>query len=95
MKNKKRIGDENHGKQRKKELGMKIMENKEKKNSIVKRMIFAVVAGFVVGFLSLFLREFLNGHGNGNVWNIINAIFFQDITTTDGFEGLGLFYIIG
>ena len=71
------------------------MENKEKKNSIVKRMIFAVVAGFVVGFLSLFLREFLNGHGNGNVWNIINAIFFQDITTTDGFEGLGLFYIIG
>lgn len=71
------------------------MENKEKKNSIVKRMIFAVVAGFIVGFLSLFLREFLNGHGNGNVWNIINAIFFQDITTTDGFEGLGLFYIIG
>ena len=58
-------------------------------------MIFAVVAGFIVGFLSLFLREFLNGHGNGNVWNIINAIFFQDITTTDGFEGLGLFYIIG
>ena len=52
------------------------MENKEKKNSIVKRMIFAVVAGFIVGFLSLFLREFLNGHGNGNVWNIINAIFF-------------------
>ena len=29
------------------------------------------------------------------MWNIINAIFFQDITTTNGFEGLGLFYIIG
>ena len=35
------------------------MKEKEKKNTIVKRMIFAVAAGFVVGFLMLFLREFL------------------------------------
>ena len=71
-------------------------EKKEKKRgSIVKRMIIAVIAGFVVGFLCLVLREFLNGNGNEGVWNIVDAIFFQDITATDGFEGLGLLYIIG
>ena len=71
-------------------------EKKEKKRgSIVKRMITAVIAGFVVGFLCLILREFLNGNGNEGVWNIIDAIFFQDITTTDGFEGLGILYIVG
>ena len=32
------------------------MKEKEKKNTIVKRMIFAVAAGFVVGFLMLFLK---------------------------------------
>lgn len=67
----------------------------KKRGSIVKRMIIAVIAGFVVGFLSLILREFLNGNGNEGVWNIIDAIFFQDITTTDGFEGLGILYIVG
>lgn len=71
-------------------------EKKEKKRgSIVKRMIIAVIAGFVVGFLCLILREFLNENGNEGVWNIIDAIFFQDITTTDGFEGLGILYIVG
>ena len=71
-------------------------EKKEKKRgSIVKRMIIAVIAGFVGGFLCLILREFLNGNGNEGVWNIIDAIFFQDITTTDGFEGLGILYIVG
>lgn len=33
------------------------MKEKEKKNTIVKRMIFAVAAGFVVGFLMLFRRD--------------------------------------
>lgn len=47
------------------------MKEKEKKNTIVKRMIFAVAAGFVVGFLMLFLREFLLEAGNqeyGKQW---------------------------
>ena len=71
-------------------------EKKEKKRaSIVKRMIIAVIAGFVVGFLCLVLREFLNGNGNEKVWNVVDAIFFQDITTTNGLQGLGLFYIAG
>lgn len=71
------------------------MEKKEKKNTIVRRMIIAVVAGFVVGFLCLFLREFLNGNGNEGLWNVIDAILFQDVTATGGIEGIGLFYIVG
>lgn len=44
------------------------MKEKEKKNTIVKRMIFAVAAGFVVGFLMLFLREFLLESGKSGIW---------------------------
>lgn len=71
------------------------MEKTNKKSSIVKRMMIAVAGGFVVGFLFLFLREFLNGNGHAGVWNVIDAILFQDITQTTGVEGIGLMYIIG
>lgn len=57
--------------------------------------MIAVAGGFVVGFLFLFLREFLNGNGHAGVWNVIDAILFQDITQTTGVEGIGLMYIIG
>lgn len=70
------------------------MKNKKKESSIVKKMITAVAGGFAAGFACLFLREFLNGNGNEGVWNVIHAIFFQDITATKGFEGLGIFYIV-
>lgn len=68
---------------------------KRKKGSIVKRMILAVVFGFVCGFAMLFLREFLNSTGQSGVWKVMDAIFFQDITQTNGIEGIGVFYIIG
>lgn len=71
------------------------MRGKEKENSIVKRMITAVAAGFVVGFLLLFLREGLMASGKADIWNVVDAIFFQDVTATNGIEGLGLLYIIG
>lgn len=77
-------------------MGMKkSMAKAEKKNSIVRKMILAVIGGFIVGFLALVLREFLKGNGYESIWNVIDAILFQDITTTHGFEGLGLFYIMG
>lgn len=71
------------------------MEKKKEKSSIVKRMIIAVAGGFIAGFLMLFLRESMNSHGMESAWSVIHAIFFQDITQTQGFEGLGLFYIAG
>lgn len=70
-------------------------KSKKKESSIVKKMILAVIGGFVVGFLCLLLREVLNGHGYETAWSVIEAIFFQDITTTTGFQGLGIMYIIG
>lgn len=70
-------------------------ENKTEKNSIVKKMIIAVAGGFVVGFLALLLREYLAGNGQSGIWKVMEAIFFQDITTTKGIEGLGIMYIIG
>ena len=71
------------------------MDNKKKETSIVKKMILAVAGGFIAGFLCLLLREFLNGNGSSGVWNVIEAILFQDITATQGIEGLGIFYIVG
>lgn len=58
-------------------------------------MMISVVAGFVVGFLCLMIKSRLVGTDAENVWNIIDAIFFQDITATTSIEGIGLFYIIG
>lgn len=71
------------------------MAKNKKKNTIVKRMIIAVIAGFVIGFIALFLREYLYANGNEKIWNMIDAILFQDITATNGIEGLGILHIIG
>lgn len=68
---------------------------KKEKGSIVKRMMLAVLFGFVCGFAMLFLREFLINRGQDGIWGVIDAIFFQDIVATKGIEGIGLFFIIG
>lgn len=65
------------------------------KSTIVKRMISAVVFGFAVGFIMLLFREYLVNNGSENIWNIIDAIIFQDIVATKGIEGVGIFFIIG
>lgn len=69
-------------------------KNKEGKSSIVRRMIWAVILGFMCGILMIILRE--NSTGDlSNVWKFVDALLFQDITTTKGIEGIGLFYIVG
>ena len=68
---------------------------KKEKGSIVKRMMLAVLLGFVCGFAMLFLREFLLGAGKSGLWKVIDALLFQDIVATKGIEGIGLFFIIG
>ena len=68
---------------------------KEKKSSIVKKMIIAVIAGFALGFLCLFLKSQLTGTSGEGVWEYIDKIFFQDITATKSIKGIGLFYIVG
>lgn len=72
------------------------MSLKKKGNtSIVKKMMIAVIGGFVLGFLCLLLKSQLQGTSNEGVWKVIDAIFFQDITATKSIEGVGLFFIIG
>ena len=69
-------------------------ENK-KQMSVVKKMMIALVGGLVVGLIFMFIRSSLLDSGNEATWNLINKIFFQDITAEDGTGALGLLYIIG
>ncbi len=59
--------------------------------SLKEKMLIAVVAGFAVGILCLFIK----GQISSNVWDVVDAIFFQDITATESIKGIGIFYIIG
>ncbi|CUX19465.1 dicarboxylate/amino acid:cation symporter [Clostridium sp. C105KSO13] len=70
-------------------------EKSKKKNSVVKNMMIALISGLIVGVAFLLLREQLVGAGREWVWDVINKIFFQDITAPGGVNALGLFYIIG
>ena len=71
------------------------MKKEKKAMSIVRKMLISVLAGFVVGFLCLFLKIQLINSGKSQIWEIINQIFFQDITVKEGINGIGLFFIIG
>eukprot|EP00130_Batrachochytrium_dendrobatidis_P008618 XP_006683493.1 hypothetical protein BATDEDRAFT_93254 [Batrachochytrium dendrobatidis JAM81] len=72
------------------------MKNKKQKsgNSIVRVMLIALGAAFISGIIFMYLRSTLISNGNEEIWNIINALLFQDITE-EGAKGLGLLYIIG
>lgn len=61
--------------------------------SMVKKMLIALFAGLAVGIGFLFLRENLVANGNEATWDLINKIFFVDITTEA--TGIGLFYMGG
>ena len=66
-----------------------------KSDSIVKKMVLSLIFGLILGVSFLVLKTNLINSGNENVWNIINKIFFQDITKPEGLRALGIFYIIG
>ncbi len=75
---------------------MKTNTNTEKKKlSIVAKMMISVAAGFVLGLVCLLIKSQVAGTSGESVWKIIDAIFFQDITSTTSIEGIGLFYIVG
>lgn len=68
--------------------------SKEKKNSLVRNMLIAVAAGFVVGIACLLMKQAMIGTSAERIWNVVDALLFQDITQTTSFQGIGLFYII-
>lgn len=64
-------------------------------NRLAIHMAIALIFGLIAGTSFIFLREYLNGNGNESLWNTINSLLFQDITSPDGLKSIGLFYIIG
>ena len=62
----------------------------KRRKSFVKRMVIALVLGVIVGAVVALLKPSM---GEG-VWNVLNTIFFQDISVSEGRSAIGLFYII-
>ena len=76
-------------------IAFKSKTSREKTTSLSFKMTISLLLGVVVGILILILKINLISSGNNNVWNIINSIFFQDISVDEGKNAIGLFYIIG
>ena len=72
---------------------MAMKENSGKQ--LAKKMLIALVCGLIAGFSCILLREHLNSSGQGDLWQTINNIFFQDITAEGATSAIGIFYIIG
>ena len=70
-------------------------EPKQNVNVLARKMAIALIAGLVIGTALLFLRENLISNGHENIWKVINNLFFQDISTDEGKNAIGLFYIVG
>ncbi|MBM6880768.1 dicarboxylate/amino acid:cation symporter [[Clostridium] spiroforme] len=71
------------------------LKNKNSGKVLAKKMVIALICGIVVGLGCIFLRENLIESGNHEIWNIINNIFFQDITAEGANQAIGIFYIVG
>lgn len=76
---------------------MKFNFTKGKNNSttLAIRMAISLVLALIVGVGFILLRESLIAHNKVSIWNGINSILFQDITTYEGRNSLGIFYILG
>lgn len=72
-----------------------IMDKNQNGKKLAKKMIIALICGLIAGLGCLLLREHLNANGQGEIWNTINNIFFQDITAEGATHAIGIFYIIG
>lgn len=71
------------------------MKSNQSGKKLALKMVIALVCGLVVGFGCIILREHLIASGQVSTWNLINNIFFQDITAEGATNAIGLFYIIG
>lgn len=68
---------------------------KESSNKLAVRMTISLVLALVAGTLLIFLREYLIEQNKASIWAQINRIFFVDISTQEGADGFGIFYILG
>ena len=74
---------------------MNVKATKNKANSLAIKMVISLILGLTLGTLFIFLRENLISNGNVNTWTIINNLLFQDISSPEATNAIGLFYIIG
>lgn len=76
---------------------MKFNFTKGKNNStaLAIRMSISLVLALIIGTTFILIRESLISNDKVEIWNTINSILFQDITTDEGRNSLGLFYILG
>ena len=76
---------------------MKFNFTKGKNNSaqLAIRMGLSLVLALIIGTAFILLRETLVANDKSSIWNFINSLLFQDITTEEGRNSLGLFYILG
>ena len=70
-------------------------KNKNSGSALARKMAVSLVCGLAAGFAFMMLREKLVASGNSGIWQTINDLLFQDITTEGAERALGLFYIIG
>ena len=70
-------------------------KGKNKSTALAIRMAISLVLALIVGTAFILLREYLLANDKGLIWNSINNILFQDITTEEGRNSLGIFYILG
>lgn len=74
---------------------MNVKTTKNNANNLAIKMFISLTLGLTLGTLFIFLRENLISNGNANTWTMINNLLFQDISSPDGSNAVGLFYIIG
>ena len=76
---------------------MKFNFTKGKNNStaLAIRMSISLVLALIIGITFILIRESLISNDKVEIWNTINSVLFQDITTDEGRNSLGLFYILG
>lgn len=67
----------------------------KQKHTFTKTMMRTLILGLGAGILVIILREQLLKHELGSLWNMINNVFFADITATGNERAIGIFYIIG
>ena len=70
-------------------------KRKNTSTTLAIRMAISLVLALIIGTTFILIRESLISNGKVEIWNIINSVLFQDITTYEGKNSLGLFYILG
>lgn len=70
-------------------------KQKQSANKLAIKMGLALIIGLIAGTSFIFLRETLLANGDGETWNTINTILFQDITAEGANNAIGIFYILG